>query len=130
MHTGRPTLIGWLGHEQVWRGALGVQLSFARAADAELIYTTPDFEKAWPLIVKHRINYIVVSLLEHTPLRENGTGRQTHWYPKAGLDKFEVEAGKTGGRLRRVWDYVGPSGVRGGPDSGRVYQTVLPEVAP
>ena len=126
VHSGRPALIGWLGHEQVWRGQLGVQQSFARAADAEIIYTTPDFEKAWPLIVKHRINYIVVSLIERTPVHDNNTGQQTRWYPKEGLDKFEREAGRAGGRLRRVLDYVGPSGVRGGADSGRIYEVVLP----
>jgi len=31
--------------------------------------------------------------------------------------------------VRRVWDYVGQSGARGGADSGRIYEVIMPEAS-
>ncbi len=64
--TGRPTVLGWSGHEIQWRGgdaAARAELA-PREADVNLIYSTPAAEVALELLRKYDVDYIYVGALE------------------------------------------------------------------
>jgi YYY domain-containing protein len=62
--TGLPTLLGWAGHENQWRGSYEVQS--AREPDIETIYNTLDAEQALTLMDKYDITYVYVGPLERS----------------------------------------------------------------
>ena len=72
--TGLPTLLGWAGHENQWRGNYEIQ--GAREPDIETIYNTLDPETVLTLLDKYDITYVYVGPVEL------GT------YAPGGLDKF------------------------------------------
>ena len=57
--TGRPTVLGWEGHEQQWR--TNHSLLEERQDDIREIYTTTDPSAAKILISKYGIDYVVIS---------------------------------------------------------------------
>jgi uncharacterized membrane protein len=72
--TGLPTLLGWAGHENQWRGSYDVQ--GAREPEIEMIYNTLDPETALTLLDKYDITYVYVGPLERSE------------YDPRALDKF------------------------------------------
>jgi YYY domain-containing protein len=60
--TGLPTLLGWAGHENQWRGSYEVQS--AREPDIETIYNTLDPQSALALLNAYDITYVYVGPLE------------------------------------------------------------------
>lgn len=64
MNSGQPALLGWVGHEQQWRGG-GEEIG-TRQADIELLYTTADWQTASSLIEHYRVVYIVIGNLERS----------------------------------------------------------------
>ncbi len=73
--TGLPTLLGWAGHENQWRGNYDIQ--GAREPDIEIIYETLDPQAALTLLDKYGITYVYVGPLERST------------YGPGGLAKFE-----------------------------------------
>jgi YYY domain-containing protein len=73
--TGRPTLLGWGGHQSQWRG--NYEEPARREPDIEMLYSTPDPRVAQMLMDKYDIMYVAVGNLE----RER--------YPDSGLTKFD-----------------------------------------
>jgi uncharacterized membrane protein len=73
--TGRPTLLGWGGHQSQWRG--NYDEPARREPDIELLYNTSDVRQAQDLLDKYNISYVYVGALE----RER--------YSPQGLAKFE-----------------------------------------
>ncbi len=73
--TGLPTLLGWSGHENQWRGSYEIQ--GAREPDIETIYNTLDPQATLTLIDKYDITYVYVGPLERSR------------YDPRGLRKFE-----------------------------------------
>ncbi|NJL04551.1 MAG: hypothetical protein HC911_06485 [Chloroflexaceae bacterium] len=64
--TGRPTVIGWVGHQVQWRGGdaqARAELE-PRKADVELIYSTTDVAQAQALLQKYRVAYVYIGELE------------------------------------------------------------------
>lgn len=64
--TGRPTVIGWVGHQVQWRGGdaqARAELE-PRKADVELIYSTTDVAQARELLRKYRVAYVYIGELE------------------------------------------------------------------
>ncbi|MCH8090232.1 MAG: hypothetical protein IH955_09500, partial [Chloroflexi bacterium] len=62
--TGLPTILGWAGHEQVWRGN---RRSFReRAQDVMEIYTGSDIEATRELLAKYDVTYVYVGALERS----------------------------------------------------------------
>ena len=60
--TGVPTVIGWAGHEEQWRGN---RVGFReRAEDVKAIYTDPDPRVVRALLEKYDIEYVYVGPLE------------------------------------------------------------------
>ncbi len=80
-YTGMPTVLGWPWHQiqqrTAYRHAIG-----DRARDVEEIYTTGDEERAYSLLKKYEVEYVIVGQLEQA------------YYPESGLEKFERMVGK------------------------------------
>jgi YYY domain-containing protein len=81
--TGRPTLIGWRGHQDQWRGGQPeVRDSFGeRVTDATTIYVTTDVETARGLIDRYGIDYVYVGPAEQEFAASQGA-------PPEALAKF------------------------------------------
>ena len=60
--TGLPTVVGWGGHEWLWRG--GYDKVGARVEDVRLIYESDDIDETLRLIRKYGVSYIVIGQLE------------------------------------------------------------------
>ncbi|HIE31617.1 MAG TPA: hypothetical protein EYP67_04440 [Methanosarcinales archaeon] len=74
--TGLPTVIGWQGHEMMWRDDHdGIRI---RAGDVDAIYSTPSIRYAIRLLNKYDVTYIYIGTTERSRY-----GR--------GTDKFEDE---------------------------------------
>ena len=73
--TGRPTILGWPGHEHQWRGSL--EPLAGREEDVRTIYTAGDIDQVARLLYKYDILYVYVGR------RERST------YGPAGLTRFE-----------------------------------------
>lgn len=57
--TGRSTIVGWVGHEQLWRtGDIWEEVG-SRKLEAERFYTTQNWNEAQEILKKHKINYVV-----------------------------------------------------------------------
>jgi len=81
--SGRPTVMGWPGHEVQWGHDPGT-----RRADVDRLYTTPDLAVARALLERYDVRYVVVGPIERAD------------YGDAGLSKWAVLA-------RRVFDREG-----------------------
>ena len=68
--TGRPTVIGWAGHELQWQHDVG-----SRSADVKTLYTTPDIATARLLIERYGIRYVVVGPIEQTTYGDAGLAK-------------------------------------------------------
>jgi uncharacterized membrane protein len=64
MNTGQPAVLGWIQHENQWRG--GMAEIGSRQADIERLYTTGSWEEARQIIQQYGIVYIVVGNLERS----------------------------------------------------------------
>jgi YYY domain-containing protein len=72
--TGLPTLLGWAGHEQQWRGKYDEQS--VRESVIDTLYTSVDLLEVLGLLDEYCIRYVYVGPLEKAS------------YPSAGLAKF------------------------------------------
>jgi uncharacterized membrane protein len=61
VYTGRPTVMGWQGHEIQWSHPLGT-----RARDVEAMYKGSDPATVKALLDRYRVRYAVVGPLERT----------------------------------------------------------------
>lgn len=75
-HTGIPSVLGWIGHEDQWRGTRAIH--DPRIHDIEELYRTMDWISAQEIIERYGIRYVYYGQLEE----------QT--YGPRGLDKFRV----------------------------------------
>ena len=55
--SGRPTVLGWMGHEHQWRGDFS--LINSRNQDVTKIYTSNDLELKLRLIKKYNLKYVI-----------------------------------------------------------------------
>jgi len=62
--SGRPTLLGWAGHEGVWRGDTAGPEIGARQADLKTIYTSLDLAQVTEVLRRRGVKYVVVGALE------------------------------------------------------------------
>lgn len=66
--TGRPTVMGWEGHEVQWQHEPG-----SRKADVQTLYTTADPAQARELLERYGVDYVVVGPIEQTTYGDAGT---------------------------------------------------------
>lgn len=57
--TGRPAVVGWAGHELLWRPSKRDGDVYQRKQDAERFYTTADWQEAQGILKKYSIRYVV-----------------------------------------------------------------------
>jgi YYY domain-containing protein len=68
--TGRPTVMGWAGHELQWQHDPGT-----RGADVQTLYATTDVEAARRLIGTYGIRYVVAGPIEQTTYGDAGSAK-------------------------------------------------------
>ena len=68
--SGRPTVMGWTGHELQWGHDPG-----SRRADVDLLYTTPDLAVARSLIERYDVRYVVVGPIERADHGDAGLAK-------------------------------------------------------
>jgi YYY domain-containing protein len=68
--TGRPTVLGWAGHELQWSHGPG-----SRQQDVRTLYTTTDAAHARPLLARYGIRYVVVGPIERSDYGEAGVAK-------------------------------------------------------
>jgi YYY domain-containing protein len=88
--TGRPTVLGWGGHEVQWDHQPGT-----READVSTLYRTRDLGRARDLIARYGVEYVVVGPIERTTYGDGGLAK---W--DALGDKVFDREGTTVWRLR------------------------------
>ena len=93
--TGLPTLLGWAGHENQWRGPLPVLSERQQLVDQ--IYEAPNKAPFLPLLHEHQITYVIVGPAERSA------------YPPAVLDAF-ARSMRVAFRQDNVTIYEVPSG--------------------
>jgi uncharacterized membrane protein len=72
-HTGCRAVLGWSGHESVWRGPWPSETE----RDVRNIYSNPHLSAVLPLLEKYGVDYVYVGELERND------------YPAKGLAKFD-----------------------------------------
>jgi YYY domain-containing protein len=75
-HTGIPGVLGWIGHEDQWRGTRA--LHGPRITDIEELYKTMNWSTAMEILEKYGVRYVYFGPLEE------------RMYGNRGLDKFRV----------------------------------------
>jgi YYY domain-containing protein len=68
--TGRPTVLGWPGHELQWDHDPGT-----REEDVRSLYRTTDVNEARELIRRYRVAYVVYGPIERTTYGDAGLGK-------------------------------------------------------
>ena len=68
--TGRPTVLGWPGHELQWEHPPGT-----RENDVQTLYTTTDLARARELISRYDVRYVVFGPIERTTYGDPGLGK-------------------------------------------------------
>jgi uncharacterized membrane protein len=61
-YSGQPDVLGWVGHEDQWRGSRGIQGN--RFEDMQLLYETNNWETALSIIERYDIRYVYIGPLE------------------------------------------------------------------
>jgi uncharacterized membrane protein len=74
--TGIPTIVGWIGHENQWRGS--PEPYAGRFEDVNTLYSTTDMAQARDILTRYGVTYVYVGQLERQQYESSG-----------GLAKFE-----------------------------------------
>ena len=80
-YTGLPTVLGWAGHENQWRGT-GAPLG-TRREDVETAYNTTNVQQAMDILDKYDVEFVYVGYLER-----EGIPNVKEAYDPQGLEKF------------------------------------------
>ncbi len=81
--TGRPTILGWTGHQSQWRG--GDEWWIERESDIERIYSSADDAETLALIDRYSADFVVLSPNE----RAKYTGLDVKKFDRLGHRVFE-----------------------------------------
>jgi hypothetical protein len=65
--SGLPTVLGWVGHEQQWRGG-GKEIS-TRQEDIQILYSSRDWKETQAILQKYGIRYIYIGQRERSTYR-------------------------------------------------------------
>jgi YYY domain-containing protein len=72
-HTGIPGLLGWIGHEDQWRGTRAIH--GPRITDIEELYKTMDWQAAEEILNKYGVRYVYYGPLEADKYGARGLGK-------------------------------------------------------
>ncbi|NCC34968.1 MAG: hypothetical protein EOM24_23600, partial [Chloroflexia bacterium] len=78
--TGHPTLLGWVGHQQQWRGGDPIAMAELgpRCVDVDTIFRTTDTATARDLLTRYKVTHVYLGALER------------RLYPPESLEKFAL----------------------------------------
>jgi len=62
--SGKPGVLGWVGHENQWRGESSATAIGSRQSDLQMLYCTRSFSEARDILDRYNIRYVVVGSLE------------------------------------------------------------------
>jgi uncharacterized membrane protein len=92
--SGQPTILGWIGHEDQWRG--GVKERGNRTDDIELLYRSNQWQEAAIILARYHVRYVVVGPREVDSYKGTNTTKfQGHLVPvfqNGNVIIFEVPA--------------------------------------
>lgn len=69
--SGQPSVLGWVGHENQWRGDNASQAIGSRQADLERLFCGRDWDETQAILDQYNIRYIFISNLERTAYQAN-----------------------------------------------------------
>lgn len=69
--SGQPAVLGWVGHQNQWRGDNAPQAIGSRQADLERLFCGRDWEETQAILDQYNIRYIFISNLERTAYQAN-----------------------------------------------------------
>lgn len=69
--TGLPGLVGWVGHQALWRRNIDAGNPYQRRDEAMYAVTTPNWDEARTLLAAYEVDYVVI----HPPLGEWASSR-------------------------------------------------------
>lgn len=69
-YTGLPTVLGWVGHEEQWRGDTFVDKD-QRYFDVRTLYESNSWEEALAIIRKYKIRYVCIGPTERSAYKVN-----------------------------------------------------------
>jgi YYY domain-containing protein len=79
-YSGQQTVVGWIGHEDQWRGTFEEQRQRGEH-DIPVLYQTTSWDEALAIIQKYDIRYIVVGTLERNTYRVYESNFQLYLVP-------------------------------------------------
>jgi len=79
-YSGQPAVVGWIGHEDQWRGTFDEQRQRGES-DIPVLYQSNDWEDAEGIINLYNIKYIVVGTLERRIYRVYESNFQQYLVP-------------------------------------------------
>jgi YYY domain-containing protein len=62
--SGQPSVLGWVGHENQWRGDTASSAIGSRQSDLQRLYCSRDWEEARAILEQYNIRYVFVGGLE------------------------------------------------------------------
>ncbi|MFN2175076.1 MAG: DUF2298 domain-containing protein [Anaerolineales bacterium] len=68
-HTGLPSVLGWIGHENQWRGG-NIEIG-SRQGDIERLYCSQEWTEIKPILDVYNIRYVVIGSLERSTYQPN-----------------------------------------------------------
>jgi YYY domain-containing protein len=89
--TGKPTILGWPGHESQWRGGMSPQGT--RAKDIQSLYETSSWDEADAILSKYAIRYVYIGFLEKSTYQVNESKFVRHLvlaYQRGSVSIYEV----------------------------------------
>jgi uncharacterized membrane protein len=93
--SGQPAVLGWIGHENQWRG--GSQLLGSRQDDLALLYCSENWDEIRPVLERYQIRYVFIGQLEMQTYQA-GTANCPHGLVKTKFDRYMTpvfQAGQT-----------------------------------
>jgi uncharacterized membrane protein len=64
--SGKPGVLGWVGHENQWRGESSAATVGSRQSDLQQLYCTRSWSEARAILDRYNIRYIIVGSLERS----------------------------------------------------------------
>lgn len=69
--SGRPVVLGWAGHERLWRGEEGATAIEEHRRDLEVLYRSTDSVAVAAILSRRRVSFIVVGAVERRAFGED-----------------------------------------------------------
>ena len=92
VYSGLPSVVGWIGHEDQWRGTFAEQRQRGES-DIPTLYQSNNWEAVEGIIQWYEIKYVVVGTLENRIYRVNETNFQKYLVPvfqSGGVSIYQV----------------------------------------